>query len=49
MAGSVLGHDDHEKWVPLPPTGEQFAQRLFAVVMVGVFAVIGLMVVMGGW
>lgn len=47
MAGSVLGHDDHENWVP--PTGEQLAQRLFAVVMVGVFAVIGLMVVMGAW
>lgn len=48
MAGSVLGHEQHhDEWVP--PTGEQLAERLFAVVMAGVVGVIVLMIVMGGW
>lgn len=47
MAGAVLGHDEHDEWVP--PTGEDLASRLFALVMVGVCAVVVLMVVMGGW
>jgi|JI10StandDraft_1071094.scaffolds.fasta_scaffold1141040_1 hypothetical protein len=48
MAGSVLGHEPHHaEWVP--PTGEQVAQRLFAVVMAGVAGVIVLMIVLGGW
>ncbi len=47
MAGSVLGHEGHDEWVP--PTGEQLAQRLFAVVMAGVFGVIVLMIALGGW
>lgn len=47
MAGSVLAHDEHDEWVP--PTGEQLAQRLFAVVMAGVAGVIVLMILMGGW
>lgn len=47
MAGAVPRHDEHDAWVP--PTGEQVAQRLFAVVLAGVVAVIVLMVVTGGW
>lgn len=47
MAAAIGGQDAHAEAVP--PTGEQLAQRLFIVVMAGVVAVIGLMIVMGGW
>lgn len=47
MAGAVPSHVVHGEWVP--PTGEQVAQRLFAVVLAGIVAVIVLMVGMGGW
>ena len=47
MAGAAQGHSEHDEWVP--PTGEQLASRLFAVVMAGVFGVIVLMITLGGW
>lgn len=47
MAGAVMGHDEHDEWVP--PTGEDLARRLFGLVMVGVCGVIVLMVLFGGW
>jgi hypothetical protein len=47
MAGAVLDRHDHDEWVP--PSGDELANRLFAVVIVGVCGVIGLMVALGGW
>jgi len=47
MAGAVLNHDDPGEWVP--PTGEQLADRIFGLVIAGVFGVIALMVALGGW
>lgn len=47
MAGAVSDHAEHDEWVA--PSGEDLARRLFAVVMLGVCAVIVLMVSMGGW
>lgn len=48
MAGAVMNHEDHDEWVP--PTGDELAGRLFAIVMVGVCAVIVVMALVGaGW
>lgn len=47
MDGAVLKREENDAWVP--PTGEQLARQLFGLVLAGVFAVIVLLVVMGGW
>lgn len=47
MAQSVQHSNDHQS--PTPPTGEELATRLFALVMFGVCATILLMIVMGDW
>jgi len=44
MAQSV--HDSHDHPSETPPTGEELATRLFALVMFGVCATILLMIVM---
>lgn len=47
MAVAILAHGEQDEWVP--PSGEQVANRLFAVVLAGICGVIVLMVMMGGW
>jgi hypothetical protein len=47
MAQSV--HDSHRNDPDTPPTGEELATRLFALVMFGVCATILGMIVMSGW
>lgn len=47
MAGSIIDRHEHEEWIP--PTGQELANRVFAVAIVGVCGVIVLMVALGGW
>jgi hypothetical protein len=48
MAHSLPDSNDQHESVR-QPTGEEFATRLFSIVMLGVCAVILLMVVFGDW
>ena len=47
MAVDVLVHEGDEGWAP--PPAERLAQHMFGLLLAGVFAVILLMIIMGGW